>query len=78
MFRNPEKFFLSKTVRKILKFPERPIKVNPFFKINISDVKGLLLSRGICGLTHLEQTFANIEKGEELINAAEQHILSGT
>jgi len=37
----------------------------------------LLLSRGICGLTHLEQTFASIEKSDDLIVAAEQHILSG-
>ena len=43
----------------------------------LSDIKHLLLSRGICGLTHLEQMFANPEKAEDLVGQAEQLILSG-
>lgn len=47
------------------------------FEKIVPHIKGLLLSRGICGLTHLEQTFGQMDKSTELITAAEQHILSG-
>ena len=40
-------------------------------------MKHLLLARGICGLTHLEQVFAQQEKAEDLVSQAEQLILSG-
>ena len=40
-------------------------------------MKHLLLARGICGLTHLEQVFAQQDKAEDLVSQAEQLILSG-
>ncbi|CAG5094500.1 Oidioi.mRNA.OKI2018_I69.XSR.g13614.t1.cds [Oikopleura dioica] len=47
------------------------------FEKIVPNVKGLLLSKGICGLTHLEQIFGNPEKSVELMTSAESHVLSG-
>jgi hypothetical protein len=47
------------------------------FDTIVPNIKHLLLSRGICGLTHLEQMYAQPEKAEDLVNQAEQLILSG-
>lgn len=47
------------------------------FEKIVPNVKGLLLSKGICGLTHLEQIFGNPEKSVELMASAESHVLSG-
>ena len=56
--------------------PRRDLLLD-FDKI-VPNIKHLLLSRGICGLTHLEQMYAQPEKAEDLVNQAEQLILSGT
>ena len=55
--------------------PRRDLLLD-FDKI-VPNIKHLLLSRGICGLTHLEQMYAQPEKAEDLVNQAEQLILSG-
>lgn len=45
--------------------------------LTLLGMKHLLLARGICGLTHLEQVFAQQDKAEDLVSQAEQLILSG-
>jgi len=55
--------------------PRRDILLD--FEKTVPSIKHLLLAKGICGLTHLEQLFASPDKAEDLITHAEQLILSG-
>jgi len=47
------------------------------YNSNFSDIKHLLLSRGIVGLSHLEQVWNKPEQAEDLLIQAEQLILAG-